>query len=276
MKHVLKSNRDGSEQILIGKVIWKEKPARKRDRRIEWQFSLETLRLREIEAVIRSRHGNGIPDPTGTDDVDFCHAYLQAVAMTPGAQDLISWAKVWAPWADEATLGPIAEVRTKRKRMLGADAVAKLLFVSLAERNELSLKTIGACDTSGEERQKVAQENKRARDRKRQEQKRRTEGKIHRVSFEAESISRLKPWLAEGISRSAWYRANRGTGVSRVEEEGKGDTPVSAPDLPLTVQHTIGQSRMAGLVVGLGDHPPAELQEAAPHGSCDISGGQAA
>lgn len=70
MRATTKTNRDGSEQVLLGKLILKEKPARKRDRRVDWQFSLETLRLREIEAVIRHRHGNGIPDPNGSDDVD--------------------------------------------------------------------------------------------------------------------------------------------------------------------------------------------------------------
>ncbi|MDV4183286.1 hypothetical protein R1521_32820 [Rhizobium brockwellii] len=275
MKHVLKTNRDGSEQILIGKVIWKEKPARKRDRRIEWQFSLETLRLREIEAVIRSRHGNGIPDPAGTDDVDSCHAYLRAVAMTPGAQDLVSWAKVWAPWANPTDLDEIGGQRERRKRMIGADAVAKLLFVTMDERTALGLKTIGACDRSTEDRKKLARDTKRARDRAAKEKARREEGRVARASYEAESISRLKPWLAEGISRRTWER-RRDASLSRVEEEGKGDTPASKPDMPLSVQHTIGQSRVAGLVVGLGDHPPAELQEAAPHGSCDMSGGQAA
>jgi len=275
MKHVLKSNRDGSEQILIGKVIWKEKPARKRDRRLEWQFSLETLRLREIEAVIRSRHGNGIPDPAGTDDVDSCHAYLRAVAMTPGVQDLVSWAKVWATWANSADLDEIGGQRARRKRMIGADAVAKLLFVTMDERTALGLKTIGACDRSTEERKKLAREAKRARDRAVKEKARREQGRIARASYEAESISRLKPWLAEGISRRTWER-RRDASLSRVEVKGKGDTPASKPDMPLTVQQTIGQSRVAGLVVGLGDHPPAELQEAAPRGSCDTSGGQAA
>ncbi|WP_431321656.1 hypothetical protein [Rhizobium sp. YTU87027] len=275
MRATVKSNRDGSAQVLLGRVILKEKPARKRFRGHEWQFSIETLRLREIEAIIKQRHGNGIPNPEGSDDIDTCLAYLRAVAMTPGVQDLISWASVWAPWAEQSVLDPIADCRNKRKRMLGADAVAKMLFVTLAERNALSLKTIGACDTSSADRQKLARESKRNRDRKRQEQKRRLEGRVPRASYQAASTDHLRPWEAEGVSRRTWYR-RRGTGPSRVEVKGKGDTPVSEPRVPLTLQQTIGQSRAAGLVVGLGDHPPAELQEAAPHGSGDMEKERAA
>jgi hypothetical protein len=276
MKHVLRSNRDGSEQILLGSVILKEKPARKRDRRLDWQFSLETLRLREIETVIRSRHGNGIPDPDGTDDVESCLAYLRAVAMTPDAQDLASWAKVWAPWANPADIEEIGAQRDRRKRMIGADAVAKLLFVTMAERTALNLKTIGACDRSAEERKILAREAKRVRDRAAKEKERREKGRVARSSYEAESISSLKPWLAEGISRRTWER-RRDASLSRVEVKGSGDTPASKPDVPLSMPHMLnGQSRAAGLSEGLGDHPPAELQEAAPHGSCDTSGGCAA
>lgn len=275
MMHVLKTNRDGSEQILIGKVIWKEKPARKRDRRLDWQFSLETLRLREIEAVIRSRHGNGIPDPAGTDDVDSCHAYLRAVAMTPGAQDLVSWSKVWAPWANPVDLDEIGSQRERRKRMIGADAVAKLLFVTMDERTALGLKTIGACDRSTEDRKKLARDTKRARDRAAKEKARREQGRVARTSYEAASTSQLKPWEAEGVSRRTWYR-RLGTGLSRVEVKGSDDTPVSKL-VPLPTPHMLnGQSRVAGLSAGLGDHPPAELQEAAPHGISDTSGGRAA
>jgi len=275
MKKILKSNRDGSEQILLGNVIMKERPSRKRARRLEWSFSLETMRLREIEAIIRHRHGNGIPDPCGSDDVETCQAYLRAVAFTPNVQDLASWALVWAPWATDDVIEAIAARRSRRKRMIGAEAVARLLFVTLAERTALGLRTIGACDVSIEDRRQLAVVEKRTRDRARQEQKRRAAGRIPRDSYEAASVSRLKPWLAEGISRAAWYR-RRETSPSRIEVIGNSDTPVSEPDLPATVQQVHSRSRVAGSVVGLGDHPPAELQEAVPHGNSDVIGGQAA
>lgn len=274
MKLVRKENRDGSGQVLLGKVILQERPSRKRDRRADWVFSLEMLRLREIEAIIKHRHGNGIPDACGSDDLDTCMAYLKAVAATPNTQDVASWAKIWAPWADPATVEVLATRMANRKRMLGADAVAKLLFVSHAERTELGLKTIGACDVPHEERTKIAKEGKRARDRSRQEQKRRAEGRMPRTSYEAASTAVTKPWEDEGVSRRTWYR-RRGTSLSRVEVIGNGDTPVPPPIFPKSEQQASRQTRVAGLHAGLGDHPPAELQEAAPHGNRD-RGGRAA
>ncbi len=248
----------------------KEKPARKRARRHEWQYSRELQRIREIEKLIRHRHGSMIPDPVGTDDVDTCLAYLRAVALTPRTQDLVSWSQKWAPWVDQITLQTIAAAGTGRRWMIKADAVARLLSVTMADRTKLGLRTIGACDMSIEDRKKQAKASKRERDRNRQEQKRRAEGREDRASYEATSLTRLKPWEAAGMSRAAWYRTQRETGLSRIEINGNGDTLVSEPDLPPTPPRIqAGQSRAAGLVRGLGHHAPAGFQGAAPHGSDD-------
>ncbi|AVA22488.1 hypothetical protein [Rhizobium sp. NXC24] len=279
MKQVLKSNRDGSEQILIGKVIWKEKPARKRDRRVEWKFSIEVMRLREIERVIRHRHNRGIPDPAGTDDYDSCVAYIYAVATTPRSQSVVDWCKTWAPWISDDELLDLVCTVGRRKYMLGAEATAKLLHVTMKERNALGLKTIGACDLSSEDRKAVAKELKRERDRSRQERKRREQGMLNRSSQEATTLAATKPWEAEGISRRTWfYRQKRPcTEVSRVEVHTNGDTPVQTiiASVP-NPQMKIGQSRAAGLVAGLGDHPPAGFQGAGPHGSGEKMEGEAA
>jgi hypothetical protein len=270
MKAKTKVKRDGSEQIVLGKVILKEKPTRKRARRQDWKFSIETLRLREIEAVIRHRHGNGIPDPTGSDDVDTCLAYLRAVALTPGVQDVVSWCDVWAPWADPVTRQQIAALGVGRGRMLKADSVAKMLGVTFAERTELGLKTIGACDMSAEKRKRAAVEKKRERDRNRQETKRKADGRQDRTSYEAASLSRQKPWEQENMSRAKWYRLRREIGLSRIDINITSDTLVSSVDGQVSApQKQVIQARAAGLDAGLGDHPPAGLQGAAPHGNGD-------
>lgn len=277
MKVAHKTKRDGSEQIMLGDVVLKEKPSRKRAKAHDLPYSIENHRLREIEKVIRHRHGNGIPDPTGTDDVDSCYAYLRAVAMTPASQSVSSWALVWAPWADPVMLALLDREEARRERMLPADAVAKLLYVTMAERTALGLKTIGACNFSRSDRQNAARQRKQERDRNRQKQKRRSEGRKDRASYEATSLSRLKPWETAGISRSAWYRAQRETGLSQIEIIGKGDTLVSRAEKAMPLPRTqMEQARGAGLFAGLGDHPPAELQEAAPHGNGDTLTGRAA
>ncbi|MNT72296.1 hypothetical protein D3C72_2108800 [compost metagenome] len=127
-----------------------------------------------------------------------------------------------------------------------------------------------------EERNRTAKATKQERDRNRQEQKRRAEGRADRKSYEAASLSKLQPWLAEGISRRTWER-RRVASLSRIEETWIGDTLASKPEKPqLAKQPRSGQARAAGLSAGLGDHPPAELQEAAPHGNGDKLQGRAA
>lgn len=279
LKATTTKSRDGSERLMLGNVIMKEKPARKRARRSDWQHSIELQRLREIEKVIKSRHGAHVPDPAGTDDLETCTAYVRAAAMTPSGQDLRSWCKRWAPWIDPVTVQVIIDGASWRRKMIGADAVAKLLFVSLEERNALGLKTIGAFDVPKEQRQKLAMETKRERDKNRQAQKRKAEGRKDRASYEAASISAAKPWEAEGVSRRTWYR-RLGTSPSRVVDKTIGDTPVPAasqahmPPTPPRIH--MGQVRVAELVAGLGDHPPAGLQGAAPHGIGDRKGARVA
>ncbi|MFN7090698.1 MAG: hypothetical protein ACK4P4_09140 [Allorhizobium sp.] len=260
-----KKKKDGSAQVVWGKVILREKPSRKRAGRQDWKFSLETMRLREIEDIIRNRHVRGIPDPTGTDDFESCIAYVIAVAATPRVQDVVSWCKTWAPWVSAEDLLGIIDGVGRRKYMLRADHVAKMLGVTLKERTALGLKTIGACDITEEQRKQLAKETKRARDRNRQEQKRRDLGMADRKSQQAPSISELKPWVAAGVSRATWYR-RRETDLSRVDITINGDTLVSSSQSQKP-KADITRIRVADLSEGLGDHPPAGFQGAAPHGN---------
>lgn len=255
---------------MLGKVILSEKKAKRKAEHPDWKFSLEVLRLREIEKVIRSRHGRGVPDPYDTDDIDTCLAYVLAVAFTPRVQDVETWCEMWAPWISQAEIDLMKQKAARRKHMLPADSVAKLMNVTLAERTRLKLKTIGACDVCEEQRKKIALELKREQDRARQEHKRMLEGRVSRAEYEAVSLSKSKPWEAEGISRRTWER-RRVASVSRVDIESKSDTPASNSKTGLSCPHHKQkvQVRMARLSVGLGDHPPAVVQEAAPHGSFD-------
>lgn len=256
--------------LKIGNCILAEKPKRYRK---DWRPSLELMRLREIEKLIRARHGSIVPDPEDTDDRETCLSYVRAAALSLAAQDIAVWCRRWAPWVrnDELT-GIVAQAR-KRRRMMTADGVAGLLLVTWAERSQIGLNTFGACDVSKVDRKRLAKERKRHRDRTRQEAKRRAAGRKDRKSHEATSLSRLRPWEAEGVSRATWYR-RRETQVSRVDINPKGDTLVSnpkgdtlAPTLP-PASKPIADG-VAGRRRGLGDHPPAEFQEAEPHGSGD-------
>jgi len=66
---------------------------------------------------------------------------------------------------------------------------------------------------SKEERERA----RRLRQRQRELARRRAQGTKSRAEYEANSLSRNKPWLALGISRRTWYR-RRGTSLRAVHE----------------------------------------------------------
>lgn len=66
--------------------------------------------------------------------------------------------------------------------------------------------------TSEEQRQLktiISSDIAKERDRERDTKRRRDKGAIDRVTYEAKSLSRTKPWEAMGISRASWYRAGK-------------------------------------------------------------------
>lgn len=54
-----------------------------------------------------------------------------------------------------------------------------------------------------------ALERRRARDRKRDEERRRAAGAVERDVYEANSLTKQKPWEALGMSRAKWYRLGK-------------------------------------------------------------------
>lgn len=266
-------NADGSARMMVGNAVLAEKPSRQARRRTESRFSIELLRLREIEAIISSRHGGPVPDPEDTDDRDTCLAYIRAAAMTVSGQDMAAWCRVWAPWVASSDLVPIVAEAARRSRMIRADGVAGLLHVTMTERTNLGLRTIGASDLSKSARTKLAKDRKRERDREQKEATRRAEGRQERASQRATSLAALKPWEAEGVSRRTWYR-RRGTAVSRIDIYKIGDTRVPNP------LQEAAQGQVAGCVApgdrGSGTVSPAGCQGAEPHGRDELQRGEAA
>jgi len=266
---IYQANRSG--KLMLGKVVLAEQQKRSR---LDWKPSRELMRLREIETVIRDRHGPFIPDPEDTDDRDFCLAYARAAILSLSAQCGFEWAAKWLPWARRAEIEPFFREAATRKHMMNSDGVAGLLCVTFDERTRLGLKTIGACDLSKADRKKLAKQRKRERDRERMRAKRAAEPRKNRRSYEAESIETLKPWIEEGISRRTWYR-RRGTSVSRIDIYSNGDIPVPngvapiPPCPPSSHQRTV---READRERGPGNASPAGLQGAEPHGTDDRKG----
>jgi hypothetical protein len=217
----------------LGKAVWlqpaggESKSASSATRR---RFLLRGF---EIEAVVKSRHGNVVPDVRGTDDLELAVAYL--VSYAGSGFEPTGFAARFMPWLDikskEMASARRVFARTqptaKSPFFFSADDVARHLGVSLAERDALGLRTIGACDVDREERLQIAKARKRQKDRDRQRASRKSSKS--REEYVANSVHASKPWIAAGVSRATWYRKNPVRQVVAITliENSIGDVPVS-------------------------------------------------
>jgi hypothetical protein len=174
-------------------------------------FSLARRRLREIEKIIRLRNYAELD----------AELYLVPVAQTfrriftekcriPTIYDLLSQLEVWcelnAPIFTPDQLEAVARKAMRRPRMDTADALAVRLSLTYDDRMLLGITTIGACDLDKAARTRRRKERKRVRDRARAAAKRAARGAITRPEYLERSLSRLRPWEAEGICRRTWER----------------------------------------------------------------------
>jgi hypothetical protein len=183
-------------------------------RRARPPYELNGDRLDELDRLAHSRYGDTLPE--GEEGEDFAFVVANHIGEPNRIRAYLAEAAPW--YAEDDTDDLIKRVATNRYSWR-ADTIAskKWLNVSYAEREELGLRTIGAYDMPKRERDKLRRQRYRQRqrenDRAYQERRRRTEGAKPRAQYEAESLSRTKPWLAAGVSRSTWYR-NRETSAS--------------------------------------------------------------
>ncbi|KAB1068834.1 hypothetical protein [Methylobacterium planeticum] len=168
-------------------------------------------RLAEIERIIETRHGGACDTDDGELYLDVALPHL--VALPVGAfptSPVLLWAWTLCPRLVEERgrewfTAREAELRARpRPARMKADTIAVLLGIRDEERRRLKLRTIGAVDRSAAQRKadaKVAHRDRMRRVRAKQW--------LERQAPKAPSISSLKPWEAEGISRSGWYAKRR-------------------------------------------------------------------
>jgi len=129
--------------------------------------------------------------------------------------------KLRAPWATDKVLEEVcAHPRKWRSERLG-----RLLGLTGKEWRELRIR-IAPIDMSKEERRdysRILSNGKRVK-------KRRTKGMKSRAEYlEANSLSRTKPWVAEGISRRTWERRRkRDASLAAIHKNNAQDRPATA------------------------------------------------
>jgi hypothetical protein len=169
-------------------------------------------RMKEIEKLIRLRHGGFVPK---TDDALIYAEVISSLAYVEfdEAEFLCyvpAWCGKWLPWAAKSEIEEVMYERTKiRFSPLTADALGHALLVSYDERCQLDLRTIGAHDVSKRQRTKLQKAKRRERDRLAKQKKRRAAGAQTRDTYLAEANSTTKPWLAFGCCRRTWERRGK-------------------------------------------------------------------
>jgi hypothetical protein len=175
------------------------------------RHDLAGFRIAELRRLFLHRYGHTLPD----DDAGRDDAFIIAnhMAWRPDADRRIpGWLSLWCPWMSTSDVADLTHRVLDKPSWWGPDALAKLLHLKEAERSRHKIRTIGAIDLTREMRL----ERRAARKRLREELARRAKGAKPRTEYEANSLSRTKPWQAEGISRRTWERrqkAESGKGV---------------------------------------------------------------
>lgn len=165
------------------------------------------------------RYGGGKLYEFTDDDAgreDLCILLDHYAHSNPGAIPRVIKAR--APWLAQSERETLL---AHAGRYWKSPELAKALGLMEWERVKLGgVPTIGAVDMSPEERKAT----RKHRDLKRKLRKRRAAG----MKRQADSISRKKPWKAECISRSTWYRRRRETTLSAVNLTEAADITVSS------------------------------------------------
>lgn len=245
-------------------------------------FSRAGKRLRELERLIRDRHG-AVPD---TDDAEF---YLTPVAQCfrkilvdkgkPAAVDDVVkrfgfWCEKWAPRLGPAEIERVASDATLTT-WTSDDRLGAHLRLTHADRSRLRITTIGSHDVDRKSRKKLQRAKKRQCDRIRAEMRRRAKGAKPRADYEAQSLSRTRPWEQIGISKRTYYRrlANGsvcevGTGASHHPSLTRGDglvplapTGAEATTPPAVASGTPNRNDLEGVdAAGVVGNPDADRQ----------------
>jgi hypothetical protein len=208
--------------IKIGDCLLGYKAVQRRMRGGRWNHFRG--RMREIEKLIRHRHGEIVPEADDALIYVEVIASLAFVEFKEGFVEVVlGWAARWVPWAGKAAIEEIIYERTKvRFSPLSADALGHALHLSYAERCALDIRTVGAFDVPKAKRAK-----RRQREQSRKEQQRRAAGAVPRADYLANSLSQSRPWEALGISRRTWERRGRPMPELEAIPEG-GSIPLAA------------------------------------------------
>lgn len=154
------------------------------------------IRASELTKLYRARYGRELPE--GDAGVMAARIMVHHLARLRDApRRIASWLNRWAPWLDLQEGERLIREATECPLKWKADKLAWKLRITSAEREALSIRTIGAIDQTSAERLELAKQRRADRETER----RRQQGAKPRAAYVG-----TKPWTAAGMTRATWYR----------------------------------------------------------------------
>jgi len=174
------------------------------------------IRIGDLNKIFADRYGGGRVDWQFPDD-DSGLEDLKILIHTYRWTNPLKMPRIIelrAPWADAQ---PILDEVEAYPRSWKSATLGKLLNLSGKEWRRWRPRTIAPVDMTREERRDfsriLSNGHRRA--------KRARSGMKTRAEYEANSLSKTQPWVAEGISRRTWYRRqkenSRGIGLAAIK-----------------------------------------------------------
>lgn len=172
-------------------------------------LTLAAVRIAELTRLFDRRYGPVLL-PDSDEGVICARIVVHHLARLRDAPRRISdWMHTCAPWLSLASRERLIREAIENPMRWGADKLGWKLKITIVERTELKLRTIGAMGQTADQRKQAAADKRRGRQRIYQSNRRRANGAKPRAEYEAGSISKSKPWEALHMSRTQWYRAGK-------------------------------------------------------------------
>jgi hypothetical protein len=173
---------------------------RRRNRKKGSRPSLATLRVCELSKLYYARHGSPrLPDDDARRD-DAMIMINHLIMLADGPLCVRDWCRRCAPWF-VAEAESLLERLIVRPRRYTADTLGRLLNLTIAERDCLQIRTIGAVDLDKPGRR----QRRREKDRLAKEAKRRAGGTTPRAQSVSQSIKMVRR-SASGSSGGDQFR----------------------------------------------------------------------
>ena len=231
----------------------------------KWEL-IRRLRYGALLKLLRHRWGHVLPDDdAGRDDLWLLVTNVSLAAAEP-EKKMHHVIEIWAPWmSTEEREAYVKHVwgLDMYERTPTAKELGQRLGLTNTEREALKLWPFLPFDKTEEE----LAEQAKVRERERRARKRREKGIRTREAYLSELASKAKPWIVQGISRSAYYRRRVCPRLRRGESEiivFKQRTQVVSPN--------VGDLRKEGLQRSVSGESPKQITREAKRAETKASG----